>query len=145
MLVVDTNVLLYAAEKSFNEHKKCKSLIESFRQQAPVWHITWNIVYEFLRVSTHPRVFAKPWTVKAAWGFIEALFEAEPSFSILSPTNRHREVVQQIFLELPIISGNLVHDAHTAILMKEHGIKKIYTRDSDFYRFPFLEVIDPML
>jgi predicted nucleic acid-binding protein len=34
-------------------------------------------------------------------------------------------------------------DAHTAILMREHG-RTIYTRDTDFHRFPFLDVIDPL-
>lgn len=29
-----------------------------------------------------------------------------------------------------------------AILMREHGIRRIYTRDTDLHRFPFLEVID---
>ena len=37
------------------------------------------------------------------------------------------------------------HDAHTAILMREHGIKRIYTRDTDFHRFPFLESVHPLL
>jgi predicted nucleic acid-binding protein len=42
------------------------------------------------------------------------------------------------------VAGNLVHDAHTAALMREHGIRRIYTRDTDFHRFPFVEPIDPM-
>jgi predicted nucleic acid-binding protein len=46
--------------------------------------------------------------------------------------------------ELPALRGNLLHDAHTAVLMREHGIRTIYTRDSDFHRFPFLEVVDPL-
>jgi hypothetical protein len=36
------------------------------------------------------------------------------------------------------------HDAHTAILMREHGIRRIVTRDTDYHRFGFLEPIDPM-
>jgi predicted nucleic acid-binding protein len=28
--------------------------------------------------------------------------------------------------------------------MREHGIRRIYTRDTDFHRFPFVEPIDPM-
>jgi len=35
-------------------------------------------------------------------------------------------------------------DARTAILMREQGIARICTRGSDFNRFPFLEVIDPL-
>jgi hypothetical protein len=46
--------------------------------------------------------------------------------------------------ELPHLAGNLMHDAHTAVLMREHGIRVIYTRDTDFHRFPFLELIDPV-
>ena len=42
------------------------------------------------------------------------------------------------------LAGNLLHDAHTAILMREHGIPQICTRDADFHRFSFLEVIDPL-
>jgi predicted nucleic acid-binding protein len=28
--------------------------------------------------------------------------------------------------------------------MREHGIRRIYTRDTDFHRFAFLEVVDPL-
>jgi predicted nucleic acid-binding protein len=28
--------------------------------------------------------------------------------------------------------------------MREHGIRRLYTRDTDFHRFPFLDVIDPL-
>jgi hypothetical protein len=28
--------------------------------------------------------------------------------------------------------------------MREHGIINIYTRDADFFRFPFLNVVDPL-
>jgi predicted nucleic acid-binding protein len=46
--------------------------------------------------------------------------------------------------EVPGLAGNLWHDAETASLMREHGIRRICTRDTDFHRFPFLEAIDPM-
>ena len=32
----------------------------------------------------------------------------------------------------------------TEDLMREHGIRQICTRDTDFHRFPFLQVIDPL-
>lgn len=40
--------------------------------------------------------------------------------------------------------GNLIHNLHTATLMREHGIARIVTRDTDFHRFGFLEVVDPL-
>jgi predicted nucleic acid-binding protein len=46
--------------------------------------------------------------------------------------------------ELPYLAGNQLRDAHTAILMREHGIRQICTRDTNFHQFAFLEVIDPL-
>ncbi len=46
--------------------------------------------------------------------------------------------------ETPGLTGNLAHDAHIAVLMREHGLRRIYTRDADFFRFPFLEPVDPV-
>jgi len=43
-----------------------------------------------------------------------------------------------------LLAGNLYHDAHTVALMREHGISSIFTRDTDFHRFHFLEVRDPL-
>lgn len=47
-----------------------------------------------------------------------------------------------MFTEVRDVRGNRVHDAHTAILIREHGIREIYTRDTDFHRFSFLRVVD---
>lgn len=143
MFVVDTNVLLYAADTHAVEHKTCHALLEAWRHQASNWFLTWNILYEFLRVSTHPRVFYRPWNIQEAWNFIESLL-ASPSLDILVATDRHAAVAKTVLSELPHLSGNKLFDAHTAILMKEHGIGKIYTRDTDFYRFSFLQVSDPL-
>ena len=143
MFVVDTNVLLYAAETSFAEHPACRKLLLEWRQQASAWYTTWGIIYEFLRVVTHPRVFQKPWTAAKAWGFVEALL-ASPALGVLVEGERHAEVAAEVVREIPLVSGNLVHDLHTAILMREHGIREICTRDTDFHRFAFLEVRDPL-
>jgi predicted nucleic acid-binding protein len=62
---------------------------------------------------------------------------------LLVDTERHPMVAEQVLGEIPRLAGNLLYDAHTAIIMREHGIQQICTRDADFHRFPFLEVIDP--
>jgi predicted nucleic acid-binding protein len=53
-------------------------------------------------------------------------------------------VFKDVAAEVADIAGNLVFDAHTAVLMREHGIRRIYTHDAHFRRFPFLDVIDPV-
>ena len=144
MFVVDTNVLIYAADADSPFHKKCSDLLGGCRQQASAWYVTWGICYEFLRITMHPRVFNKPWTVAQAWSFLTALFDA-PSLGVLVPTEHHASVAAEVFSETPHLAGNLLHDAHTAVLMREHGVRTIYTRDTDFHRFPFVEPIDPVM
>lgn len=143
MLVVDTNILVYAADKDSPFHPACHRWLEQWRTRADAWFTTWPILYEFLRVTTHPRVMRHPWGISEAWMFVTALI-ASPGLDVLSPTHRHAEVAGQVIADIPHLSGNLLHDTHTAVLMREHGIRRICTRDTDFHRFPFLEVIDPL-
>jgi uncharacterized protein len=143
MLAVDTNVLVYAADADSPYHEPCRAFIERQRARPDAWYTTWPIIYEFLRVTTHARVMRRPWNARAAWSFVEALL-ASPGLGILVETDRHAEVTRELIDELPELAGNLVHDAHTAILLREHGISRICTRDTDFARFPFLEMIDPL-
>jgi toxin-antitoxin system PIN domain toxin len=143
MFVVDTNVLIYAADEDSTFCARCRELLEEWRGQASAWYITWGVCYEFLRVITHARVLCKPWSAGSALGFVEALLAA-PGIGLLTPTERHAAVLAEVIGELPHLNGNLMHDMQTAVLMREHGIRRIYTRDADFHRFPFLEVIDPV-
>lgn len=69
---------------------------------------------------------------------------AAPGFDLLVPTARHRDVLEALLAELPHLAGNVLHDSHTAALMREHGISRLCTRDTDFHRFPFLEIVDPV-
>jgi toxin-antitoxin system PIN domain toxin len=143
MFVVDTNILIYAADGDSSFHSPCNKLLEEWRIQSSAWYVTWAILYEFLRVSTHPRVFRRPWLSAQALSFIEVLL-ASPSLGILIATERHASVLSEVMKEVPHLSGNLMHDLQTVALMREHGINRIYTRDTDFHRFPFLEPIDPV-
>lgn len=143
MLLVDTNILVYASDADSPFHAGCREWLERQRRRADAWYTTWSILYEFLRVTTHPRVMRQPWNVTEAWKFVRAML-ASPGLGVLVPTERHPMVAEQVFREIPHLAGNLLHDAHTAIIMREHGIRQICTRDTDFHRFTFLEVIDPL-
>jgi toxin-antitoxin system PIN domain toxin len=143
VLAIDTNILVYAADKHSQFHRACNAWLNRRRLQSSAWYLTWPIVYEFLRVATHPRIMRRPWSAPKAWEFVTALL-ASPGISVLVPTPRHADVADEVISEFPDLAANILHDAHTAILMREHGIKQICTRDTDFSRFPFLEIVDPL-
>ena len=142
MLVVDTNVLVYAADADSPLHEACRGWLERQRARPDAWYTTWPILYEFLRVTTHPRVMRRPWSATTAWEFVSALLAAR-GLGVLVAIERHAEVAEGVIAQLPHLAGNLLHDTHTAVLMREHGVRRIVTRDTDFHRFPFLEPVDP--
>lgn len=143
MFLVDTNVLVYAADADSPFHARCRERLEEWRREPGAWYVTWGILYEFLRITTHPRVMRRPWSGQEAWRFVAALL-ASPGLDVLVQTDRHEAVAELVFAEVQNLGGNLVHDAHTAVLMREHGVRRIVTRDTDFYRFPFLTPEEPL-
>lgn len=142
MFFVDTNVFVYAADKSSPFNEACRSKVEAWRKQPGAWFTSWNVLYEFLRVTTHSRVMREPWKPTAAQGFVDVLLRS-PGLQLLGETKQHSSVLAEQVEQDPHITGNRWHDAHIAILMREHGIRRIYTRDTDFHRFDFIEVLDP--
>lgn len=143
MFVVDTNVLVHASDRRSPFHDPCADALARWRTQPGAWFVTWTIVYEFLRVITHPRRMRRPVSLAAAWRISDALL-ASPGLRVLVPTPRHADVARAVIEETPELTGNLAHDLHIAVLMREHGVRTIYTRDADFFRFPFLDPIDPV-
>ena len=142
-MVVDTNVLVYAANADSEFHSGCRRFLDDLRDDPSPTYLTWGICYEFIRVVTHPRSFEVPWTSRNALKFIGELLITD-RFHVLTETDRHLEVCSRTLDELPDLGGSIMHDVHTAVLMREHGISRICSRDNDFYRFPFLTVIDPL-
>ena len=143
MFLVDTNVLVYAANELADEHATCHKLLARWQRQETAWFTTWGVLYEFLRIVSHRRLFRRPWPIDQAVGYVEALL-ASPGLVVLAPTSRHTAILAQTVREVPGLAGSVLHDVHTVVLMREHGIRRIVTRDTGFHRFPFLEVIDPL-
>ncbi len=143
MLVFDTNVLIHAADADSEYHTPCRKLLEEARSDPSPAFLTWSICYEFMRVISHPAIVRTPLSSGETRRFIAALLEP-PGFTLLVASDRHADVLSQTMGELPDIRGNTMHDLHIAVLMREHGVSRICTRDTDFYRFPFLQVVDPL-
>jgi len=141
--VVDTNVLVYAANRDCAEHRAAANALAGWLDGNTPWALTWPIAYEFLRIATHARVFPKPLTARQAFDFLTPLLDSE-LVTVLRPTARHRQLMQETIEKFGKPAGNIFHDLHTAVLMREHGVSEIMTADTDFRKFTFLTVIDPV-
>jgi len=144
MFVVDTNLLLYAVNPDSPDHKLARAGLEEWRMGARSWFLTWGLIYEFLRVSTHPDVFRRPLDLDTAWAWVTAVLAGRRS-GILVETDRHGEVLAELARGHPRLRGNPIHDLHTAALMREHGVTEIRTADTDFHQFRFLDVVNPLV
>jgi len=142
-LLVDTNILLHAVNAGSPSHQAARDFLRQQARARSPWCITWPILYEFLRVSTHRRVFPKPLKPEQALEFVASLTAME-ELAILTPTHRHFEVLLAVVDQLSQPCGNLFHDIHTAALMREHGVPEIVTADTDFLQFGFLKVTNPL-
>jgi len=141
--LIDTNLLVYAVNRDSPQNQSARSFLSETLEGTKEVYLCWAVFYEFLRVTTHPKVFPKPLTWQEALGFVAGILKS-PNVKILYEGEGHCEVLQDVLRLLRIPQGNLMHDAHIAALLKENGLSKIYTCDTDLRLFPFLEVVDPI-
>ena len=55
--VIDTNLLLYGVNRDSEEHAAARTFLTEAGASPEQWYLTEGIVYEFLRVATHARIF----------------------------------------------------------------------------------------
>ena len=143
VLLFDANVLVHAVDDFSEYNSICSSYLEDFTGAPETGFLSWNVCYEFMRVGTHPHVLQRPLRSQEARLCLKGLLSRQ-GFRMLAATDRHGSLLAQTLSELPSVRGNHMHDLHTAVLMRENNIRRICTRDRDFRRFPFLEVVDPV-
>lgn len=144
MRALDTNVLVYAVVRGTDRHGRAREVLVEHAEGDRPWALPWPCAYEFLRVVTHPSIFDPPVPIGRALADLERILES-PTLRLLSESNRHPTLMAEMVdvLEEAGTGGNLIHDAHIAVLCLEHGVRELVTGDADFRRFPGLDVVDP--
>ncbi len=143
MIAVDTSVLVYARRAESPHHGAARALVAGLAEGTAPWALPWPVVYEFVRVVTHPRVFDPPSPLDAVLRDLESLL-ASPSLTLLGEGSGHARLMGEQ-LRGGSASGNLAHDAHIAALVVEHGVSELLTADRDFARFPGVRARNPFI
>jgi hypothetical protein len=138
---VDVNVLLYASDTSSPKHRAALRFLEERASDPDLLCVAWATLIAFLRISTHPHIFTRPLSPVEALGNIESLLSL-PRTRVLSEGEGFLETYREVTAHFPV-RGNLVPDAHLAALLRQHGVRRLYTADRDFRKFDFLDVADP--
>lgn len=137
----DVNVLLYASDTASPVHGVARQFLTEAASGRDLFCLGWPTLMSYLRIATHPGIFSAPLTPAEALRNVEGL-AALPHVRFLAEQDGFLDVYRAIAAELPV-RGNLVPDAHLVALLKQHGVKTLYTRDRDFRKFAFLDVRDP--
>lgn len=140
-MILDANVLLYARNSSDPRHSAARGFVEEKLNGPHRVGLPWQTLTAFLRIATHPRVFASPLSAATAADQVRAWLAA-PAAWVPTPGPDHANVLLALVTELRI-TGAMVSDAHLAALALEHGTG-VWSTDSDFARFPGLRWEDPL-
>lgn len=134
-------MLVYAHRPDAREHGEYRRwLMSALAADEPVG-VSDLVLSGFVRVVTHPRVFADPTPARLALEFADAL-RRHPNAVGVAPGRRHWSIFERLCRECAAV-GNLVPDAFLAALAIESGAEWV-TTDRDFSRFPGLRWRHPL-
>ena len=70
---VDVNVLLYASDRASDRHAAALGFLDGCAKSPEVFCLAWPTLMSYLRIATHPRIFAAPLSPSEALGNVTAL------------------------------------------------------------------------
>jgi toxin-antitoxin system PIN domain toxin len=141
MILVDTNILIYAEDKLSPFHEQARQWWDTqLSGESPVY-LCWSILASFIRISTNRLIFMKPLNMKQAITRVQSWID-QPCVRLINPTESHWQIFQIMLFDGQAMA-NLVADAHLAALAIEYGCT-LYSTDSDFSRFPKLKWKNPL-
>lgn len=138
---IDANVLLFASDRTCDRHAVARDFLDSCTSSPEVLCLTWPTLMAYLRIATHPSIFAAPLTPDEALGNVRALLDL-PQTRVVS----ERDGFMEAYLHVTggtVVRGNLVPDAHVAAILFQNGVRTVYSNDRDLRKFEVLDVRDP--
>lgn len=139
-LSIDANILVYADNDEDPVHEMARDLLGRLAAGPDLLYLFWPTIQAYLRISTSSRVLRSPITPADAVANIDGLL-ALPH--VIAPGEKPTFWRTYIESGGATVRANAVPDLHLATLMRENGVRILYTRDRGFRRFDFLDVRDP--
>ncbi len=140
-VLVDTNVLLRAAQPESRDYADAKAALLMLRDKGTELCLVPQVIYEYWVVATRPKeVNGLGMNIVEADRWLKELLQ---DFSLLLD-ERGIFGRWQALVTAHEVKGKNAHDARLAAAMQRHGLTQILTfNGSDFAQFAELEVISP--
>lgn len=141
MILIDTNLLVYAVNQDAPRHLAARNWLEETLSGTTPVGLPWLVLLAFVRLTTNYRILASPLRVEQALQYVEGWL-AQPCVTTLNPGDHHWLILSRLLRESGS-AGNLTNDAHLAAIAIEQGCS-LYSADNDFKRFPGLTHVNPV-
>lgn len=141
MILVDSNLLLYAFDAGAKHHAGARSWLEDVLDSANQVGFAWVTLLAFIRIGTNPNALSRALSLEEATSIVSSILQRQNAI-LLYPGERHWTLLRQLLIDAQA-RGDLVTDAHLAALAIEHGAT-VCTMDRDFARFPGLRWRNPL-
>lgn len=135
MTALDTNILVGIMVSSSSFHEDTLGRLKKLDDQ---FCTTPTNIGEVLRLLTHAKVFPSPLKIEKAVEALNQLIEAY-DIRILDEDTYWWKSLPEIGRQILGLKGNEVFDARIALCLRQHKVKKIFTRDADFKKYSFLQ------
>lgn len=140
-MIIDANLLLYARDRTSRFHEPARAWLEEVLNGSTRAGLPWQSLTTFMRISTSPRILARPLSCEVAMQQVHEWLAA-PAAWVPVETDRHAEVFAHLVTTHRIV-GDLIPDARLAALALEHGVE-IASADGDFARFSEVRWRNPL-
>jgi toxin-antitoxin system PIN domain toxin len=141
MIVPDANLLLYAYDESSPFHEPAKAWCEVVMSGPSPLTLLPAVVFGFVRIATHPRVFKDPLSVSEAADHVRC-------WLAMRHVRLHEMLPEDVACALGLLeaagtAGNLTSDAQIAAVALRLDAE-VHTADLDFGRFPKVRFLNPL-
>lgn len=140
MILLDVNVLVYAARREFVDHDRAHAWLGAALTGDEPVAVTDEVLAGAIRLLTHHRVLRTPLSGDAALAYCRAVRSA-PAVLVPTPSARRWSLFERLVAGLGL-RANDVPDALLAATAMDLGAR-VATFDRGFRRFPDLTVVVP--
>jgi len=142
MMLVDTNVLIYAHRRNADRHKEYRDWLTGLIAGPEPYAVSDFAVTGMIRVVTDRRIYKDDTsTIEEAISFATEIRD-QPHAMVVNPGSRFWPIFTGLCRSASA-AGKVVPDAYLAALAIEHGCEFI-TTDTDFTKFPGLRWRHPL-
>ena len=142
MILPDANLLLYAYDQSSPFHPKAATWCEDIMGSSSPVILLPTVVFAFVRISTHPRIFTDPLSVAEASAHVRSwLGRKQVRLHDMLPEDLETALA---LLETAGTAGNLTTDAQIAAVALRLDAE-VHTADLDFGRFAGVRFSNPLV